>query len=163
MKILGIDPGVCTTGWAIIQENSKKPLLVKSGYFSLKKIHNFSDKLFYIHENLSDLIRKNSISECAIENPFVNINPKTSLLLSQFKGALLLTMTIHNIRVTEYQPSSIKRVISGNGRCEKRDLKSILKYHFPYISDNIDHNEVDAIAITLSHYYSINYRHNIKQ
>ncbi|ETO91452.1 MAG: crossover junction endodeoxyribonuclease RuvC [Candidatus Xenolissoclinum pacificiensis L6] len=158
VKILGIDPGLSVTGWAIIQKTGNNPLLLKSGYISWKKHDSFAFKIKDIYGHLTCIIGNNNVTHAAIENPFLNSNAKTSLILSQFKGAIMLTLALKNIEMIEYQPSQIKKYISGNGKCTKEEICKMLRYTFPKVHSATNHNEVDAIAIALSYYYSLNER-----
>lgn len=145
MKILGIDPGLSHTGYAILEINNDQIILINAGEIVPK-----GKKFLHIYNSIIDLIQNYDISLAIIENIFVSSNPKTSILLGQAKGIVLLAFEKLDIQYLEIAPTCVKKFICGKGNVKKEIVGEKIFHYFPTLHKNLNHNIIDAIAIGLS-------------
>ncbi len=154
MLIIGIDPGLVNTGWAIIDFNKKQSQYISSGTIKTKATEDISKRLGKIYEKLNAVYTDIHPEYGAIEKTLVNVNAESSMLLSMARAIALLFFHQNNIEYKEFMPTHIKKTISGIGSANKNQLENILKY---YICDfhsmlkekEFSSHECDAIAIAL--------------
>ncbi|OEY86546.1 crossover junction endodeoxyribonuclease RuvC [Wolbachia pipientis] len=153
-KIIGLDPGISNTGWAIIKINGKSNVeFLSSGTISTNTNQNIGERLRTIFDQLNDLISFYSPDIAAIEKIFVNKNPKSSLTLGYARGIAILTLNIAKVPINEYDANYIKKSITGNGHANKSQILFMVKQ----IISNIDikcHHAADALATAVCHAYS---------
>ena len=148
MIILGIDPGSKTTAFGIVDCLNKT---FEYDFISLQKIQNFDDKLYAVFLKTQEVIKNHNINEAAVEDVFYSVNIKSSLKLSEIKGAILAAIKLSNINVAHYSTREIKQAISGYGAASKTQLKFIIEKTFNKKLDNLPLDVSDAISIALAH------------
>ena len=142
VRILGIDPGLRLTGFGIIEIDSKKTngkiTYVTSGVIktaSAKKniVEGEDDReelparLKVILDGLFEVIDTYSPNQVAIEKVFVNVNPQSTLLLGQARGAAISAAVIRNLSVAEYTALQVKQAVVGNGHAQKEQVQEMVK------------------------------------
>ncbi|MCX6765376.1 MAG: crossover junction endodeoxyribonuclease RuvC [Candidatus Moranbacteria bacterium] len=154
MKILGIDPGTATVGWAVISENKGRLTPDAWGHISTSSKKQTAERLKEISKDIEKIIKKYNPQESAVEDIFFFKNLKTAVKVSQARGAILLTLEKQEIRIAEYTPLQVKQAITGYGRAEKRQVqlmvKNILKLKQIPKPDDV----ADALAIAICHIHS---------
>ncbi|MBQ4874579.1 MAG: crossover junction endodeoxyribonuclease RuvC [Rickettsiaceae bacterium H1] len=154
MKIIGIDPGLNCTGWGIIQVENNKVRYMDSGKIKTYSKTAIDKRLYRLHQELLTVLERHKPESAAIEETFVNKNPKSSLSLCQARGALLLTLSIAGIaNISLYPANHIKKAITGNGHAEKHQIIKTVEYIIKEVKGKITHDIADALAIALCHYY----------
>jgi crossover junction endodeoxyribonuclease RuvC len=148
--IIGIDPALHNVGWAIVANENDKTKLIDSGVISTKKSQSLDVMWHNIIKTFNDIIIKHPITHCAIETPFVNMNPKTSLTLGIAKGICLSKFAENSIPISIYTPSQIKKTIAGNGKAEKTQVEYIVKQilNLDVSFKKLDESDACAVAIT---------------
>ena len=121
--VLGIDPGLASTGWGVICEENKKPKLLDFGCISTPAHHPCGKRLQTITKELKKIIKKFKPQFVSIEDIFFAKNVKTAIKVGQAKGAILLTIENSNIPVKEYTPLQIKQAITGYGQADKLQIQ----------------------------------------
>lgn len=130
MIIIGIDPGVATTGYSVIKKyKAKKERLKALEYGCITTSPKLSppERLKKINNELNKLIKKYRPSVLAVENVYFFKNLKTAMPVSQVKGVILLTAAKKKIPVYEFTPLEIKLTISGYGKAEKEQIQRMIK------------------------------------
>lgn len=155
MKIMGIDPGLGCTGWAVISVNRGDAYLLDCGVIRTKPTDPIDERLHKIHRGCSDVIEFHSPNVAAIESIFVNTNPRSSLKLESARGAIILTMAIAGLQVREYSSTQVKRAVTGFGRAEKGDVAQMVQRILNIECDKMAADAFDAIAIALCHAHSM--------
>ena len=158
MRILGIDPGTATTGFGIVDtDDNGESKVVEWGLIETDKNGNIEKRLEVIHKETCKLIKGCKPDLFAMEKVFFATNAKTVIAVGQAQGVLLLAASKAKIKVIEYAPGTIKKVITGDGRANKKDIqKSIRKLlgnHIKskkYKKTHFD-NAADALAVALTH------------
>lgn len=155
MLILGIDPSISRTGWAIIQINNNKIKYIDSGDIPTLKIKtdNYFDKIKFIVSTINEVLLKYSeVKCCGIESTFLNKNPGSSIKLGVVRGAIIGQILQANIKVEEYSPNQIKKYITGHGRADKSSMGDFLERFFQIKVKS--HDEADAVAVAITAYFS---------
>lgn len=149
-RILGIDPGLLHTGWAIIDVAGSTRKYIASGVILPPTNIPFAERLAYIFNGISDICEKCQPNECAIEIIFVNKNSKTTLLLGHARAAAITSVAVRNIPVFEYEANKIKKALTGVGHADKDQIYKMLSILLPMAHPKTN-DESDAIAIALTH------------
>jgi crossover junction endodeoxyribonuclease RuvC len=126
MRILGIDPGLASTGWGIILHPEGGPGDVKWGTITTPATQPFPQRLSHIYHALQDVIRREKPEAVSIEQLFFATNVKTAIVVAQARGAAVLATAESGIPVFEYTPLQIKMAVSGNGRASKEQVQKMV-------------------------------------
>ena len=156
MKILGIDPGLNYTGWAVISASKSSISLIDFGIITPNAKHPTSNRLKQIYEILKERIIEYNPDHVAIEETFVNKDPKSALKLGYARGVALMVPSIFDLPVFEYAPTTIKKTVTGNGHASKEQVEAMIKIVMPKsynIITEAKDDAVDAIAIAMCHAY----------
>lgn len=149
-RILGIDPGLLHTGWAIIDVAGSSRKYVASGVILPPTKIDFAQRLALIFNGITEICEKFQPTECSIEIIFVNKNSKTTLLLGHARAAAITAVAVKNIPVFEYEPNKVKKALTGMGHADKDQIYKILTMLLPTAHPKTS-DESDAIAIALTH------------
>jgi len=149
-RILGIDPGLLHTGWAIIDFAGSTRKYVASGVILPPVKLSLAQRLAFIFNNVSQLCDEFHPDECSIEVIFVNKNGKTTLLLAQARSAAITAVAVHNIDVFEYEANKVKKALTSSGHADKEQIYRMLSVLLPTAHPKTA-DESDAIAIALTH------------
>lgn len=154
MLVLGIDPGIATTGVAIVNEEKGKFTLINSLALTTPASLSPEKRLELLYNDLIKLIKKEKPVVAALEKLFFNTNAKTALVVGQARGVVLLALSQTNTPVAEYTPLQVKMALTGWGRADKKQIqamvKSILKLPKLLTPDDVS----DAAAIALTYLFS---------
>jgi len=162
MLILGIDPGTATTGYGLVKITKKTQESISFGLIETDKSGTQAERLKEIHKEMMNLFRKYKPDVMAIEKIFFARNVKTAISVGQAQGVMLLSAAKAKTEVFEYGPGQIKKIVTGNGRADKKEIqrsvRSVLgakvrskkkkKTHFD--------NAADALAVALCHAHMVN-------
>ncbi len=154
LRVLGIDPGTATTGWAILEEADGKILAIAYGHISTSPKKTEEERLIEISDDLKKIIDKHHPQEAAVEKLFFFKNQKTVMQVSQARGAIALTISQNNVSLFSYTPLQVKQAISGYGRAEKRQVQIMIKNILKLKAIPKPDDTADAIAIALCHLHS---------
>lgn len=151
LRVLGVDPGTATTGWAILEEANGTYLATAYGHIQTSKDNSDEERLFEVCQDLAEIINKYQPQEAAIEELFFFKNQKTVIKVAQSRGAILLTLKQKNVRICGYTPLQLKQSLTGYGRAEKKQIQEMVKniLRLPCIPKPDD--AADAIAIAICH------------
>ena len=165
IRILGIDPGLRLTGFGIIEIDSQKTngkiIYVTSGVIktaSAKKnsVEGEDDReelparLKVILDGLFEVIDTYSPNQVAIEKVFVNVNPQSTLLLGQARGAAISAAVIRNLTVAEYTALQVKQAVVGNGHAQKEQVQEMVK-RLLNLPATPSPDSADALACAICH------------
>ena len=149
-RILGIDPGLLHTGWAVIESAGSVRRYIASGVILPPKSAELPVRLAHIFNEVSALCKTWQPDECAIEITFVNKNPKTTLVLGHARAVAMVGVATNEIPIFEYEPNKIKKAISAAGHADKDQIFKMVKILLPTANPKTA-DEADAIAIALAH------------
>ena len=150
MRIIGIDPGLLHTGWAILDSNGQSRHYVASGVILPPTKLPLPERLAFVFRGVSELCETFKPDVCSIEVIFVNKNPKTTLLLGHARAAAIVAVAHHEIPIFEYEPNIIKKALTGAGHADKDQIYKMLSILLPAAKPKTA-DESDAIAIAMTH------------
>ncbi|XWO13993.1 Crossover junction endodeoxyribonuclease RuvC [Candidatus Hepatincola sp. Pdp] len=153
MIILGIDPGLNYTGWAVIETAKSSVKFVDCGIINPLSKEHISKRLFNLYSGVNQVITKFKPQQVSIEETFVSMNPKGSLHLGYARGVLLMLPALHDLAVFEYSPNTVKKTVAGSGHASKEQVKAMLKFIMPNMKQNMKDDAIDALSIALCHFY----------
>ena len=132
IRILGIDPGLRLTGFGVIELINNKPGYIASGV--IKTASGKTDdnealpaRLKIILDGIFEVIDTYLPNQVAIEKVFVNVNPQSTLLLGQARGAAISAAVMRNLPVAEYTALQVKQSVVGNGHAQKEQVQEMIK------------------------------------
>lgn len=149
-RILGIDPGLRRTGWGVIECEGSKLSFVACGSVNADERESLSERLAFIHKGLAEIIERYAPHEAAVEETFVNADPRAALKLGQARGIALVVPAQAGLRVSEYAPNLIKKTVVGAGRAEKAQIRLMIRVLMPKADPQTD-DAADALAIAICH------------
>ena len=149
-RILGIDPGLLHTGWAIIDVAGSNRKYIASGVILPPTKLSLAQRLAFIFNNVSQICDEFHPDECSIEVIFVNKNGKTTLLLAQARSAAITAVAVRDIDVFEYEANKVKKALTSSGHADKEQIYRMLSVLLPTAHPKTA-DESDAIAISLTH------------
>ncbi|EJM0816661.1 crossover junction endodeoxyribonuclease RuvC [Campylobacter jejuni] len=150
LKILGIDPGSRNCGYAIIEANKGKNILIEAGLIKIKP-STLQYQITELCEGLDLIFKNHSFDEVAIEDIFFAYNPKTVLKLAQFRGALSLKILQIHGDFVEYTPLQVKKAVTGKAKATKEQVAFMVKRLLGLSKDIKPLDITDAIAVALTH------------
>lgn len=151
MKIIAIDPGYERMGIAILEKNKKETLLF-SECFKTKANIPFFDRLELLGREVARVVQEFSPEVLAIENLFIETNQKTAMRVAEARGAILYQARISGLEIYEYTPLQIKVATTGYGKATKTQVMSMVKKLVSGAESIKQDDEMDAIAIGLTHF-----------
>ena len=149
MNILGIDPGLGTTGYGVIMSAKNKVELIDYGTIKTSTKDTLAQRLKIIFDNISNLIDIHEPSIFSIEEIFYSNNVKSSLLLGHARGVAMAAASTKNIMIYEYSARKVKQSLTGNGNAHKDQVKFMVKNLLKLNTAPKSNDASDALAIGL--------------
>lgn len=151
MRVLGIDPGTATTGWAVLEEIEGEIKVLGYGHIETSSKNSTSQRLKEVSDDIEEIIEKYNPKEASVEDIFYFKNAKTVIKVSQSRGAILLTLEKAKIKIAEYTPLQIKQSITGYGRAEKKQMQLMVKNILKLKKIPTPDDTADALAAAICH------------
>ncbi len=150
MNVLGIDPGLASTGWAIL-EPGRPPRLANYGCIRTNKSLTLPERLAAIFQETAAVIRENNPQVLAIEELFFAKNTKTAILVSQAIGVIKLAGVKAKIAVFGYTPLHVKMATVGYGQADKHQVEFMVKKILHRQEAIKPNHAADAVAVAITH------------
>lgn len=154
MIILGIDPGLRTTGFGVIEVQGNRFAYIASGTVSSSSADSLPFRLKSLFDGVAEVIQTYQPDCAAIEKVFVNANPQSTLLLGQARGAVMTAMVKDSLPVAEYTALQLKQAVVGYGRASKEQMQEMVKrlLNLP-VAPGTD--AADALGMAICHAHSL--------
>lgn len=152
MRILGIDPGLQTTGFGVVEAQGHHLRYLASG--TIRTTHqergDLPGRLKTLFDGISELCGRYQPDAAAIEIVFVNVNPQSTLLLGQARGACITALVTAGLPVAEYTPLQLKRAVAGHGRAGKPEVQAMVQrlLQLPGLPGT---DAADALGLAITH------------
>lgn len=146
MRIIGIDPGLSATGWAVIDG-----LKLKSWGVIKPKGRNTGDLLLAVHRELKVVLEKEKPDICALEDVFIFKDPISALKLGMAKGVCMMCLADKGIPIKGVNPARVKKLVAGSGSASKESMKKAVSLILKAEITNQHASDATAIALTLLH------------
>ncbi len=151
MFVLGIDPGLTTAGYGIIEASGSGFRAVSAGVIRTSPSQTVSERLRELYRDLAGLVEEYQPTEAAIEEVFVNRNLQTATAVGRASGVALLALAEGGVPVSEYSPSAVKMALCGNGRAPKDQVKRVVAMRLGLKGIPEPADAADALAVALCH------------
>jgi crossover junction endodeoxyribonuclease RuvC len=150
LRILGIDPGLGITGYGVIEKDGAAIAYVASGRIRTNEAAPLASRLATILQGLAEVVEHYRPSEAAVEHIFVNVNPRSTLLLGQARGAAICAAVTAQLPVAEYTALQVKQAVVGQGRASKEQVQEMVK-RLLRLSAHPATDAADALACAICH------------
>ncbi len=150
MNILGIDPGTRNMGYAIVSLENSKIKLVEAGLIKIKP-QSLQHQIPQMVEALESIFNNHRIDEVAVEDIFYAHNPKTTIKLAQFRGAIMLKLLEEFGFFAEYTALQVKKALTGKAKANKEQVAFMVKRLLGIKKEIKPLDITDAIAIAITH------------
>jgi crossover junction endodeoxyribonuclease RuvC len=153
-RVLGIDPGLNITGYAVVERNAKGLLLIEAGMIRGRSRGDLAARLVEIHEGVKDVVDSFVPAAMAIEELYSHYErPRTAILMGHARGVICLAAAAAKIPVLSYSATQVKRLLTGNGRAPKSQMQRAICHEFGLVAPPEPPDVADAMAIALCHHY----------
>jgi len=152
MKILGIDPGLRTTGFGLIEKHGQKISYLASGTIKTQDA-SLPERLKTIFSSVAEIVNTYQPDCAAVEIVFVNVNPQSTLLLGQARGAAICALVNANLAVAEYTALQVKQGVVGHGKAKKEQVQEMVQrlLNLPSLPGP---DAADALGVAICHAHS---------
>ena len=149
-RILGIDPGLRVTGFGVIEMHGKQLVYVASGCIKSNDKQSLPERIRTLFAGISEVIATYEPNQAAVEKVFVNVNPQSTLLLGQARGAALSALVHAGLPVAEYTALQVKQAVVGQGKAAKEQVQHMVQRLL--LLDAIPSTDAaDALACAICH------------
>ena len=152
MRILGIDPGLRTTGFGVIDVDGSRLAYVASGTISTMHIEKdqLPARLKVLFDGVKEVMARYEPDSASVEIVFVNVNPQSTLLLGQARGACVTALVSADLPVAEYTALQMKQAVVGYGRADKTQVQEMVKrlLNLPGLPGP---DAADALGLAITH------------
>lgn len=151
MRILGIDPGLATVGWAIIDfDKDLKPKAIDYGSILTDKNLNKSTRLKEIYDDLFSIIDKFKPDLCGVETLLFYNNAKTAISVGEARGVILLALEVSGLEALHFTPLQVKDAVTGYGKADKMQVQENVKRFCNLDTIPKPDDAADALAVAIA-------------
>lgn len=148
IRLLGVDPGLRRTGWGVIEVTGPRLIWVAHGVVAPEADAPMAERLAQLAAGLRRAILDHRPDEAAVEETFVNMNPKSTLLLGQARGVALATLAAAGLPVAEFSARTVKQSVVGSGAADKNQVAFMIRRILPKAGD-VAADAADALAVAI--------------
>ncbi len=151
LRIVGFDPGLALTGYAVLEAEGERWRAVTYGVLRTAGKRPLAQRLLELYEKTLALLRQYRPHEAAVEQIFFQKNVRTAFQVGQARGVVLLALAQEGVPVSEYTPTAVKQTLTGYGGATKAQVQYMMQalLHLPEIPRPDD--AADALAVALCH------------
>ncbi len=150
LRILGIDPGLRVTGFGVIDKTGNRLSYVTSGCIKTNEKLTLPERIATILEGITEVIAESQPQQSAVEKVFVNVNPQSTLLLGQARGAAISALVNAGLPVAEYTALQVKQAVVGKGKAAKEQVQHMV-VRLLALSGTPSADASDALACAICH------------
>jgi crossover junction endodeoxyribonuclease RuvC len=151
VRIIGIDPGLAKTGFAVVEPLQRGGRVCHAGNINTDPGHSLEERLSTIYHELSQILRKWNPNLMVLEDVFVVKQfPMAAIQLGEVRGVIRLAAKNMSIPISEMKPTEVKSALTGSGRADKGQIKRVVR-RLLHIEDSIKSDHIsDAMALALT-------------
>ncbi len=150
MRILGLDPGIARTGYAVLAQSSGKVAVLAYGCIETHKGKPYQERLLELSDKLEDILDRFRPTCAGIEKLFFRKNVRTAIAVGQARGVLLVTLARHQLTPQEFTPQQIKSAVTGYGKADKRQVQRMVQLLLKLKTLPQPDDAADALAIAIT-------------
>lgn len=152
MRILGVDPGLKTCGYGVIEADKTSLKLIEAGIVSTPTASRLEERLGKIHRSFDELIIESSPQVMVLEKLYAHYrHPATAFILGHSRGVISLLCAQHKIKLFEYLPTRVKKALVGNGHASKIQVQGMIKQLFGIKEKALIFDVTDALALAVAY------------
>ena len=151
MRVLGIDPGIATIGFGVLESDKNSNQLIKCGVITTPAHTSLSSRLEQIYDDMLQLLELFQPDAVSIEELFFNTNITTGIAVAHGRGVILLACRKAGVQVYEYTPLQVKQSVAGYGRAEKKQVMDMVKRICKLPAAPKPDDAADAVALAICH------------
>jgi len=154
LRVLGIDPGTSVTGYGVVETGNGAPglgRLVECGVIRFARRTSLPDRLAELHDGITDLIQRLRPATLALEDAFYHKNVRTTLVLGQARGVVLLAAAQAHLTIAEYAPATVKKSVVGAGGAGKGQVGAMVARLLRLTRAPHPADAADGVAVALTH------------
>ncbi len=156
-RILGLDPGLQVTGYAVLEARLRGPHVCEAGIVRTAEGRRTTDvaaRVRVLYDGIVEVLEQFQPDVMVVEQLFAHYeHPRTAILMAHARGVLMLAAAQHGLSVVSYPASSIKKTITGNGRADKQQVQNTIQRELGLPRLPEPHDVADALAAALCHYH----------
>ncbi|MCK5353206.1 crossover junction endodeoxyribonuclease RuvC [bacterium] len=152
MRIIGVDPSLRSTGYAIVEGDRKKQKVIEFGLIKTRSSESLEDSLKHIAASIEKIVREHTPDCLAIENIFTARNSRVALQLGHVRGVVILVCTSCGLETFPYAATRIKETVAGYGRASKEQVQHMVTRTLG-LTETPPTDAADALAAALTHFY----------
>lgn len=162
MRILGIDPGLATMGYGVIESDGDRHRLVQFGVLTTQAGQPTPQRLRSIFTGVNQLMDTYQPEEVAFEELFFSKNITTGMAVSAARGAALVAAAQRTDNLYEYTPMQIKQAVTGHGKADKNQVQQMVRALLSMKEIARPDDAADALAVAITHANSMRMKHLFK-
>ena len=151
MRVLGIDPGLATMGWGVVDAGARNPVFISCGIISTPPGMRLQERLTSIKRSVTELLEEYKPDEIVFEELFFSRNVTTALTVGAARGVAIAACAGFTPMLYEYTPMQIKSAVTGNGHADKKQVQQMIKLLLSLNSIPKPDDAADAVAAALCH------------
>ena len=151
VRVMGVDPGMDTTGYGVIDSDGRNYQLVEYAGIRAPARFTFAERLLIISQKLEEVIERLRPQACAVEETFFAVNVKSALKLGHVRGVAIVAAARSGVAVFEYSPLEIKSALVGYGRAEKHQVQEMVRILLKMKDPPQPLDASDALATAICH------------
>jgi crossover junction endodeoxyribonuclease RuvC len=159
-RVLGLDPGLQTTGYGVLEFTDRGPRVVDAGVIRSAEGRDPADmarRVKALYDGLCEVLSEWKPSAMAVEQLYAHYDhPRTAILMAHARGVFFLAGAQHNIPVSSYAPAKVKKLVTGSGRASKEQMQHAIARDLGLAGPPEPHDVADALGIALCHYFATN-------
>jgi len=154
LRIVGIDPGLNITGYAVVERSAGGIALIEAGMIRGRSRGDLAARLKEVHDGVADVVTTFQPAAMAIEELYSHYErPRTAILMGHARGVICLAAAQRDVPVVSYSATQIKRLLTGNGRAPKSQMQRAICHEFGLASPPEPPDVADAMALALCHLF----------
>ncbi len=150
-RVLGIDPGLASMGWGVVEVDGTRYRHIAHGVIKTSPRESTGERLMKLHDEISSIIRTYGPEQSGVENLYFARNATSAIPVAQARGVVLLALTELGVTIGEYPPQAIKQAIVGEGRAEKHQVQELVRMLLGLESIPKPDHASDALAAAICH------------
>ena len=150
MKVLGVDPGLQTSGYAVIELDGQQLRVLDAGTIRADAKLPMAQRLFQIYHDTEPLFSEHEIDIMAIEQLYAHYkHPRTAIMMGHARGMFLLAAAVHQVQVEDFSATRIKKCLTGNGRAGKEQMQRAVAGQLGLVKPPTPSDVADALAVAM--------------
>jgi crossover junction endodeoxyribonuclease RuvC len=154
MLVIGLDPGLATTGYGVVRGDGHHLEVVDYGVVRTPADAPLAQRLMMLHDRITELLERHGPGVAAVEELFFSANAQTAMLVGQARGVLLVTLAQGGLDIVEYTPMQVKQAVTGYGGADKNQVQQMVRVLLSMEELPRPDDAADALAVCICHLHS---------